>query len=31
MLKRLAVAGFGMMQVMMFAVAMYAGEFQGHG
>jgi Cu2+-exporting ATPase len=29
LLKRLALAGFGMMQVMMFAVAMYAGEFQG--
>ena len=28
MLKRLAVAGFGMMQVMMFAVALYAGDFQ---
>jgi Cu2+-exporting ATPase len=28
-LKRLAVAGLGMMQVMMFAVAMYAGEMQG--
>ena len=28
-LKRLAVAGFGMMQVMMFAVALYTGEFQG--
>ena len=29
MLQRLAVAGLGMMQVMMFAVAMYAGEIQG--
>ncbi len=29
LLKRLAVAGFGMMQVTMFAVAMYAGELQG--
>ncbi len=29
LLKRLAVAGLGMMQVMMFAVAMYAGELQG--
>ena len=28
-LKRLAVAGFGMMQVMMFAVGMYAGAFEG--
>lgn len=28
-LKRLAVAGLGMMQVMMFAVALYAGAFQG--
>jgi len=28
-LKRLAVAGLGMMQVMMFAVALYAGEFDG--
>jgi len=29
LLKRLAVAGLGMMQVMMFAVAMYAGDMQG--
>ncbi len=29
LLKRLAVAGLGMMQVMMFAVAMYAGDRQG--
>ncbi len=29
LLKRLAVAGLGMMQVMMFAVAMYAGDLQG--
>ena len=29
LLKRLAVAGLGMMQVMMFAVAMYAGDAQG--
>jgi Cu2+-exporting ATPase len=29
LLKRLAVGGLGMMQVMMFAVAMYAGEAQG--
>ena len=29
MLKRLAVAGLGMMQVMMFAVAMYAGDMHG--
>ncbi len=28
-LQRLAVAGLGMMQVMMFAVAMYAGDMQG--
>ncbi|HVM95668.1 MAG TPA: cation-translocating P-type ATPase, partial [Candidatus Acidoferrales bacterium] len=28
-LKRLAVAGFGMMQVMMFAVGLYAGSIQG--
>ncbi|HSN70846.1 MAG TPA: heavy metal translocating P-type ATPase [Steroidobacteraceae bacterium] len=28
-LKRLAVAGLGMMQVMMFAVALYAGDFAG--
>lgn len=28
-LKRLAVAGLGMMQVMMFAVAMYSGEWHG--
>ncbi len=28
-LKRLVIAGFGMMQVMMFAVAMYAGAFDG--
>ena len=28
-LKRLAVAGLGMMQVMMFAVALYSGEFNG--
>ncbi len=28
-LKRLAVAGLGMMQVMMYAVALYAGSFQG--
>jgi P-type Cu2+ transporter len=28
-LKRLIVAGFGMMQVMMFAVGMYAGAFEG--
>ncbi len=28
-LKRLAVAGFGMMQVMMFAVGLYAGAFEG--
>jgi Cu2+-exporting ATPase len=28
-LKRLVVAGFGMMQVMMFAVALYAGAFEG--
>ncbi len=28
-LKRLAVAGLGMMQVMMFAVALYAGAFEG--
>ncbi len=28
-LKRLIVAGFGMMQVMMFAVALYAGAFDG--
>ena len=28
-LKRLAVAGLGMMQVMMFAVALYAGDMQG--
>jgi Cu2+-exporting ATPase len=28
-LQRLAVAGLGMMQVMMFAVAMYAGDLQG--
>ena len=28
-LKRLAVAGFGMMQVMMFAVGLYAGAIQG--
>ena len=28
-LKRLAVSGFGMMQVMMFAVALYAGDMQG--
>ena len=28
-LKRLAVAGLGMMQVMMFAVAMYSGDFNG--
>ena len=27
-LRRLAVAGFGMMQVMMFSVALYAGDFQ---
>ena len=29
LLKRLAVAGLGMMQVMMFAVALYAGDLQG--
>ncbi len=29
LLKRLALAGLGMMQVMMFAVAMYAGDMQG--
>jgi len=29
LLKRLAVAGLGMMQVMMFAIALYAGDFQG--
>jgi Cu2+-exporting ATPase len=29
LLKRLALAGLGMMQVMMFAVAMYAGNMQG--
>lgn len=28
-LKRLAIAGLGMMQVMMFAVALYAGAFEG--
>ena len=27
-LRRLAVAGFGMMQIMMFAVALYAGDYQ---
>ena len=31
LLKRLAVAGLGMMQVMMFAVALYVGEFAGDG
>ena len=29
LLRRLAVAGFGMMQVMMFALALYAGAFDG--
>jgi Cu2+-exporting ATPase len=29
LMKRLGVAGFGMMQVMMFAVALYAGAWQG--